>query len=556
MEADPRLKLFPNQPQDRRPLLFLHLLDKGESIQGDEDLTGEFKTFFSDWKKFIAQNNSKLNDIPQTPAVGIFGNYDVNGVFTFDPKKIQAVTDQVFPGLYKSSQVSDADSGATAFSAYKFDSYIRKRLFDIANADIENPPDMDIDKPYAEVPGTAKNIIDYDTGFTKNGIPYDRNDKLTEGVFSMGAKCYGTGLTLDDADCKDLMNALISDDVTLIDRFLEKAKNIPDFGKVAADEIVNMHPVLALRMLQKFGFKKTKEYDPVAGTELWKVDNVKHWLKNYMSERFSSDEIKKMLTQPGQNYILEYLDLVADFVNQNPAILNRGYSGVTSQKTGTFNRTEYAERLGIVPELPRKFTMNASNLKRLDSYFKSQVFAQQRPFSSGLNMSTTSYFPGQYFVGGGSPFARNGSMSGGGSGKCASIYRRLGANNGITAGQMISNAVDDLRKELKARGQQLSSTDNKNLDDRIKQYITLEDSLLKTVCMVEEYLNWTSVGHAFDSRPSILQENNLAKMNERMQKLYDRKGNDDRKFNEILIRITEALEDKGGKYHDIYSGNY
>lgn len=546
---DPRLKLFPNQSQDRRPLLFLKLLDLNQNPGLDEAQTEEFKTFFGDWKNFINTNKGGLTGITQDPSVLAFGDFKPDGKFYFDTAKIGHNTAIVFGGLFDDAS-PDFMTSNSAFSSYKWDAFIRKRLFDIANAEIENPPNND-SVPYAQVASSSHNIIGYDGDYTKNGKPYGRNDGDTATTFSMASKCFNTGLNLSDGQCKDLMNALISDDPALLDNFLQTVKSIPDFGKVANDELVNMHPVLALRMLQKFGFKKTREYDSVAGMDLWKVENVKHWLKNYMSERFSSEDIRKMLTQPGQNYILQYLDLVADFVNSNPSILNHSYSGPTTQVNATFAPSTYATRLGIAPELPRVFTLNGTNMKRLDSYFKSQVYAHKRPFDSGLNMSTTSYFPGQYFVGGGSPFATKNGMYGGGSGKCATIYRRLGANNGITAGQMISNAIDDLRKELRARGQQLSPSDDKNLNARIKQYIDLEDSLLKTVCMVEEYLNWTSVSDAFDGKPAILNENNIKKVNDRMQKMFDRRGNDDRKINEILIRIYDAL-DKDGKYTNIY----
>ncbi len=104
-----------------------------------------------------------------------------------------------------------------------------------------------------------------------------------------------------------------------------------DFFEVSKEEIKNMHPLIALRTLQKFGFRQYRKMDTVANRELNKIERVDHWLKNYVAEHYAKNDVRNAIS--GNKNLLIYLDLIAQYVNSSScvSILNPEYSGKTEQ---------------------------------------------------------------------------------------------------------------------------------------------------------------------------------------------------------------------------------
>src|SRR5205823_1316578 len=135
----------------------------------------------------------------------------------------------------------------------------------------------------------------------------------------------------DKGECVDyIFECILDEDPSSFAKCLQKFKR-QGFFKVAKADISNLHPVLALRILQKFGFHKHQIYDDQAGAQIWKVEDVDHWIEHYLAKKFPSAEIQKMIKDNDNYYLLSYIDLISQYVNANPGILNKGYGGVSAE---------------------------------------------------------------------------------------------------------------------------------------------------------------------------------------------------------------------------------
>lgn len=87
------------------------------------------------------------------------------------------------------------------------------------------------------------------------------------------------------------------------------------------NDIPKLHPILVLKILEKFGFRKYKELDNTKRMELWKIESVNHWLEYYASKQYSSNEFVKITTD--YVHILHYFESLVQFINNNHSILNK-----------------------------------------------------------------------------------------------------------------------------------------------------------------------------------------------------------------------------------------
>ena len=140
-----------------------------------------------------------------------------------------------------------------------------------------------------------------------------------------------------------MFQCLLSDDAASLDVCLNTFKN-NEFFKTAKREINSMHPVLALKTLQKFGFRTEYVNDSLGG-KLRKVQSVDSWMKTYMKETFNPSQIQQITD--GNDRLIAYLDLVSQYINANPGILNKGYGGTSAEASGLFKPSDYVRSVGI-----------------------------------------------------------------------------------------------------------------------------------------------------------------------------------------------------------------
>ena len=194
--------------------------------------------------------------------------------------------------------------------------------------------------------------------FDKNGVLYttlpngDRvnfgdEDTTTLNTIKRENKCFSTLFTgMSQEKCSDyVIKCLAADDADSLSKCEVLRESGTDFWKHASDEIRTMHPLIAIKTLEKYGFNYVTKYDEESGLNLNKIENVAHWLNNYMATKFPSQADQAAIRNNTQ--LLDYLELIVQYVNANPALINKHYSGNSDETVGNSQPTEYAKRLGL-----------------------------------------------------------------------------------------------------------------------------------------------------------------------------------------------------------------
>lgn len=178
--------------------------------------------------------------------------------------------------------------------------------------------------------------------YRKNGILYtkindeevevDRNSKLFK-TLKVTDKCLGTGLK--DIECpypngegtQSLQcTEFISD--CLLGKNIEKCKDYlkaPMFWTDAKNEVDNMLPEIALRMLRAFEFNQEEYFNDTYNQKIKRVQSVDNWLKKLdnIADTTPNKLSKADIEAIGSNtQLLQYIRLLVKKINDNPAILN------------------------------------------------------------------------------------------------------------------------------------------------------------------------------------------------------------------------------------------
>jgi hypothetical protein len=185
-------------------------------------------------------------------------------------------------------------------------------------------------------------------------------------------KCYSTAVNATPEQCrKYLYECLLSGDEAGVQVCVDMRHLSGDFYKVAESEIENMHPAMAIMILQKFGFRAYEAYDNKAQQKLVKIESGDHWKTDYLQKVFvqNFDKYKETgrlptwkLTGGGltpeqqtewlkfleeNKYLITYLSMISDFINRNPGILNKDFFGLTDEYARNKEKGEFRKENDI-----------------------------------------------------------------------------------------------------------------------------------------------------------------------------------------------------------------
>lgn len=129
-----------------------------------------------------------------------------------------------------------------------------------------------------------------------------------------------------------LYKSLLNDDSVGLEKCISEYDN-KGFDNQSKKEIENIHPLVALRILQKFGFKQKEIYDSVAKKNLLKIETVDDWFDNFMKKQFTESQMKNILESDRNKYVINYLNKLVHHVNSNPSLLNDGHVEKSIEQT-------------------------------------------------------------------------------------------------------------------------------------------------------------------------------------------------------------------------------
>lgn len=456
------------------------------------------------------------------------------------PKSIKGTIN--LPGL--------ASYTGTHFS-YKMDKLVKDMLYDLANATRISKKPGDVDDSLF---GDSSSVIDMIDGHTwsrsspgvyqkvdRSGrtTSYGRNDPATVSMLKASHSCYSSGYNGKECDTY-IHKALLEGDKLVVDKKLSELLLTGDFFVNAQKDINNMHPLIALRTLQRFGFREHDVYDNQAGRSIRKIETKDHWLtSDALGKKFPEKDELDAIKKSGK--LLDYLDTVARYVNANPGILNDGHRGASDEGSGFLASSDYVNSLGIKQ---RKEARQGGQkvYRRLGAHLKTVG-----PSTSPFTMTSTGLI-GQFK---GTP-ARTPDLilstpvvvgQHGGSG---AILRGFNEGSDVSSGaDYITEVVRSSLNDLRGTGRYLKADDVQRVENALNRLSKDEEKLLRLVHMIEEYNRLLVAQKDYKTEGvSISKVNDLL---EKHARVSSRHYNDQ----QALQVLLEAVEEQGGN-----SGNY
>lgn len=430
------------------------------------------------------------------------------------------------------------------------DKLVQKRLYKLTKAKFAKvePVSDTVSRDYLDLISEQKFRRGADGHFyvkTANGeVKLDLDNAETQKMLSYNNNCYGTGIIGDKAKCsKYMFECLLADGDESLEACITNFK-AEDFPARATAEINKMHPIIALRTLQRFGFRTHTVHDDVAGTSLRKVQTVDQWLGKFMAKHFKTEKLQEIVK--GNDRLLAYLDLISQFVNANPGILNKGYGGTSQEAQGAYKRSSLAEALDI----PLRKEPSSSNKALYDiglmkghlrsGYLGSLVRARKDPFFSLLGNSLYSPF-GSNLTGVGNVVL---PMSGGSGTEW--LLRKLNnqtSGSPVVGAKLIKEIFMVTYRDMEKRNKHLSSEDMDKIKVRLDNLIKNEERTLRTIFFMQEYNKLLDAFKNYETR--TLSENQLQGLVDRHKKLSTSHLGQEEYLLKVLEKLQQIITDDG-----------
>lgn len=404
------------------------------------------------------------------------------GAYKFD-RSFQIDGQEIFP-----KKVWDPQTQYHVFDI-NVDKFTRKRFFNIS-AELKKPPK--IEGPVFSL--TDKNVWHVDeTGRLYkdeggNRVYYDVDSDETKRILTKNFNCYST-FTKDNAKCNMYVNqCLLRSDPESLSVCTEFWKN-HDFYKVTIDEIKQMHPMVAVRTLEKFGFRVKKVEDSECKMLVRKFETVEHWMKTVLTGNEwktvdpSNNKTLQNTIEENEN-LLNYLRLLVEYVNANPAILNgKEFAAKTAEAVGRVKQSDLAMRLGIqMAKVPAGRSAGMYDFSMLQSHLGSR--AARRPLVasfSGPNYRSSFGALGASGMGVAVPFQMGGVPN------INSYIRRVDANV-ITGASALQALIDKSITDLQNKGITIAQEDQTAIVKKLDTMHKIETELINTDIFLEEYV--------------------------------------------------------------------
>jgi len=447
----------------------------------------------------------------------------------------------------------------------KVDKIIKERFFRLSKAKFVDIPEAEEEAEEATKAYNYISLIDkgiwrrnYQGEYFKNvggkEVRYNADDSETKKLFQAKNMCYSTMVNDESIQkCREeyIMGCLLNDDAKSLENCIKKLKRTTQWIEKVKNEINNIHPLVAVRTLQKFGFKTSTVNDEQAGMQLVKVDNVERWLKDTIKDTLK-DNPQQMMAILENDILLQYLQLLSDYVNGNPGILNRGYGGTSEEAVGMLKESSLIRALGIParkePSRKEEVRYELGLLKNNfnTNYIGTLLKMQKNPFF--VTMNDKVYSPFGNAIHPGVRVLVPAAQRGGNNDKMQWVLRKMNNETGTTSvvgAKLIKEIFNQTVQELNARNKHLHEKDLENIQKRLNNMVKQEEELLRTVYYIDEYNKL--LDSLRDYNPKTLNIEGLKNLVERHSKLHTRYYDSGKTLVQILEQIQKLLGEEDNK---------
>lgn len=383
-------------------------------------------------------------------------------------------------------------------------------------------------------------------------IQYGEGDEATKQIMvNSNMKCYSTMVKLNGEQCDQYMyQCLLSNDAAGIDKCINFWSNKGDIYTNMKEEIKQMHPLVAIKTLQRFGFKTHEVYDDEAGRKLIKVESFSHWVDTVVAgDRIkgntkSAADVLKVITS--NKNLTDYLKLVIQYVNANPEVLNTGFVGATVESKGKPELTAYQQRIGLKirrdPLRPEgKIDADYRRLaQQIHGSRPTMPLRAQMGFPGVVGLTGVPQFT-SYF---GNSLFQTGGLYG-------NTYLRRQAEGKITGAAALIGMIEGLIANLKRSGKTIDQATNEEINKFKEDLIKTEYNIMETEMYLEEYKNIIDTYHQYDQQ--VVSMDDIKKMVRHYQKASNKLYSGEKYFIELFGTLADLASDRksGKNYQDM-----
>ena len=294
-------------------------------------------------------------------------------------------------------------------------------------------------------------------------------------------------------------------------------------------EVQSMDPMVAVKMLRKFGFKEVSEYDSDQRMNIVTIEPVAKWIEG-LTGKAEQETINAI---SANDQLKNYLGWIIQLVNRNPSILNPGYRGDLDANSHDPNRFAYTgfAKMGIKARRP----VRNSCYKDIDAIANA---IDQNNITLGIRVNSP-------IVGGIVPIVvRNGFMNGGGSyatiSQSETSVAALKSNRRNTS-EILSKTFEYLTKKLEAFNKGISTKDSSKINELINDLAKKENKLYEVIDFVEKYAMLVDV---FGEKrvAEVVTVDQMKKAVQARSKLFSKKVKRETDIVSVLKSLTGAVE--------------
>jgi hypothetical protein len=299
-----------------------------------------------------------------------------------------------------------------------------------------------------------------------------------------------------------------------------------DFYTNTIEEVQKMDPMVAVKMLRKFGFKEVSEYDSDRRMNIVTIEPVAKWIEGLtgMAEQGTIDAIS------ANNPLKQYLGWIIQLVNRNTAILNPGYRGDLDANSHDPNRFSYTgfAKMGIRARRP----VRNSCYKDIDAIANA---IDQHNITLGIRLNAPivgGIVPARLMMRGGGSYA---TLS-----QSESSVAQLKSNRRNTS-EILSKTFEYLTKKLEAFNKGISTKDSSKITELINDLAKKEEKLYEVIDFVEKYAMLVDV---FGEKrvAEVVTVDQMKKAVQARSKLFSKKVKRETDIVSVLKSLTGAVE--------------
>jgi len=274
-------------------------------------------------------------------------------------------------------------------------------------------------------------------------------------------RCYSTQFKGSAGECQDFIITL-RDKPNLVE-YVNGLDGTTDARfAVAKEELNNIHPKLAVKLLRKFGFKE-KSFDFMGTGADKKFESFESWMDRRKEIGYSDIVIAKNALPN----LYKYISALVAFVNSNPAILN---GRTNEQQSVDAPEGSYMKKIGIkmLPRIPLNAITN-------DIHSTLLKVAENTGIAHRLLGMQSAMVPNFRFR------FMPGIMAGG--------MRGGVLNSSSTLRVLITNLIRD----IEGKNKHLNDHDKKRIFQAIDDLQKSEEALSKLAAKLAEYRDWITL---------------------------------------------------------------